>query len=469
MNAKKLAAGCIAAFVTAGSILSAASQTYARTERHNIDWNKSEKNNQTTNSSSPRMAADFYAVDKITYTADSPSKKINSAAPYDLSRSEWAGSGNDYYFSLLTTPEKKLYLNLKKHADLYLTGTDSFQTANVKRNNKNTSVYVLPIVSYSGLSIQQMKKVFYCFMFENPQYYFMRNSVIYSEITKAMTIGLYEIFADGSVRAEYTQKLAQQLNVWEQQINELETPVEKERFIHSLVCQHVEYNEDMETEDPDDYQMSQSCISAILFDQTTVCAGYAQMFSLLCNRSGIPCVTLTSAGHAWNKVRMGNTWYNVDCTWDDLRGDETFLNVTDALLLSKDSEKKEHEPSSEWSSIAPPCTAAFDPALANAPDYGENIFTPDQMSNITVQSKAKNKLLIQFEPIEDCDGYTVQYAANNTMQPSKQKNMEKTSCMITGLKKGKTYYIRVRAYTLDSNNKKLFGAYSKKIKATVKL
>ena len=76
-------------------------------------------------------------------------------------------------------------------------------------------------------------------------------------------------------------------------------------MIHQIVCDYVEYDTEMAVDDPDDRQMSQSCISAVLFERSTVCAGYAQLFALLCGRAGIECVTVTSPGHAWNKVRIG--------------------------------------------------------------------------------------------------------------------------------------------------------------------
>lgn len=457
MNTKKMAAGFLAAIVAAGSILGIIPPSYADAACFQSLADKDAGLN---------TAADFYPVECI--TPDTAPNRIRSAASYSLAQSEWADSGSDYYFSLLSTREKKLYLNLKKQADIYMTGTDQFQTTKVKRGQQVTTVHILPIVSYTGLTLQQMKKVFFCFMFENPQYYFMRNSVIYSESTKMMSIGLYEIFADGSTRAAYTEQLAQQLALWEQQIDALPTAVEKERLIHQIVCEHVEYNDEMDTDDPDDLQMSQSCISAILFNKSTVCAGYAQMFSLLCNRAGIECVTVTSAGHAWNKVRMGSIWYNADCTWNDTRGDDAFLNVTDMQLAAADTSKKEHVLSPEWEGIAPPCIVAFDPAMANAPDTGANILAPEQLTGISVQSRSKNKLSIRFEPIEGCDGYTVQYAANSSMQPFNQKSMEKTSCAVKGLVSGKSYYVRIRAYTLDSNGNKLYGIFSKRIKAAVR-
>ena len=411
----------------------------------------------------------FFQGDDLSYRAGKFSlKSIQVDETYQLSESVWADQGSDYYFSLLSTEEKKLYLNLKKQADRYMTGTEQFQMTEVNRNGENVPVYILPLVSFEGLSTIQMKKVFYCFMFENPQYYFIRNSVIYSEATNMMTVGLYKVFSDGNTRAEYTRRFTEQLQIWEEQVNAVQTPVEKELLIHKIVCDYVTYNETMEVGDPDDKQMSQSCISAVLFEKKTVCAGYAQLFTLLCGRSGIECVTVTSPGHAWNKVRMGNIWYNVDATWNDCRGDDTFLNVSDEELLAADSELQEHVLSDEWAGIAPSCTDVFDAQAANLADIQSNITAPDAVvGEIALVNEQAGKLNVSFVPMDGCDGYMVQYASNGAMLPADKADIETSSFVIEGLKSGKAYYVRVRPYRWNSKGEKLYGTFSKKVKETV--
>ena len=62
-----------------------------------------------------------------------------------------------------------------------------------------------------------------------------------------------------------------------------------------------------------------------LVDHGAVCEGYALEFYLLCKYAGISChvVTGTAYGsngegnHAWNVVKNGSKWYNMDVTWDD--------------------------------------------------------------------------------------------------------------------------------------------------------
>ncbi len=63
----------------------------------------------------------------------------------------------------------------------------------------------------------------------------------------------------------------------------------------------------------------------IFVDGTAVCNGYAEAYLLLADAVGLKAVVVTgnvSSGittglHAWNKVRVGGEWLNVDTTWDD--------------------------------------------------------------------------------------------------------------------------------------------------------
>lgn len=62
-------------------------------------------------------------------------------------------------------------------------------------------------------------------------------------------------------------------------------------------------------------------IKACILDRKCVCDGYAKTFRLLCEANGIPCLFVpgiaNGGDHAWNKVLIDGSWYNVDCTFDD--------------------------------------------------------------------------------------------------------------------------------------------------------
>ncbi len=78
----------------------------------------------------------------------------------------------------------------------------------------------------------------------------------------------------------------------------------------------------------------------LLVNGTTVCAGYAELYTQILNSVGIPCITVTSdeMEHAWNLVRLDGSWYHVDVTWDDPSKDiygrvrHTYFLLTDAEI-----------------------------------------------------------------------------------------------------------------------------------------
>lgn len=59
-----------------------------------------------------------------------------------------------------------------------------------------------------------------------------------------------------------------------------------------------------------------------LLNGSAVCEGYAEALKLLCDREGIPCITVVGSGnggaHKWNYVQMDDgLWYILDATWND--------------------------------------------------------------------------------------------------------------------------------------------------------
>ena len=80
-----------------------------------------------------------------------------------------------------------------------------------------------------------------------------------------------------------------------------------------------------------------------------VCEGYSEAIKLLCDREGIPCVSIvgnydesTKIAHMWNYVQMEDgKWYGLDCTWDDRDGEVPDITF-DFFLKGSDSFLKKH-------------------------------------------------------------------------------------------------------------------------------
>ena len=101
------------------------------------------------------------------------------------------------------------------------------------------------------------------------------------------------------------------------------TRYEKVKSIHDYLCEINEYPEQQGTFSDGSpwYGPMAHQPTGVFLKGLAVCEGYAEAFKLLCDREGIPCITVLGyAGgpHKWNYVKMedGN-WYLVDATWND--------------------------------------------------------------------------------------------------------------------------------------------------------
>lgn len=84
-------------------------------------------------------------------------------------------------------------------------------------------------------------------------------------------------------------------------------------------------------------------------------------------------------------------------------------------------------------------------------------------SAVTVQNVKGLKLKASWKANKTATGYVIQYALNKDFTSGKKqaaiKNAATTAKTFTGLKKGKTYYVRLRAYRID-DGVKYYSAWS---------
>ena len=87
---------------------------------------------------------------------------------------------------------------------------------------------------------------------------------------------------------------------------------------------------------------------------------------------------------------------------------------------------------------------------------------PAKVLALTLKSRKKGQLQASFQKAKGAAGYQVSYSGSKKFTSAKTKEIGASvkSKMITGLKAGKKYYVRVRAYCLDSAGNQIFGNYS---------
>ena len=86
------------------------------------------------------------------------------------------------------------------------------------------------------------------------------------------------------------------------------------KTLHDYIVNNVEY----------DNSLTKFTTYEALFEQSAVCQGYSLLYYKLLSEAGVQCKLITGTAdggdHAWNLVKVGGAWYNVDTTWDDPEG-----------------------------------------------------------------------------------------------------------------------------------------------------
>ncbi len=93
--------------------------------------------------------------------------------------------------------------------------------------------------------------------------------------------------------------------------------------------------------------------------------------------------------------------------------------------------------------------------------------TTEKASIKKVTNVSGKKMKVTLKKITGAAGYEFRYATNSKMKSAKRVTGKSTSKTIGSLKKGKTYYVQVRAYKTDSKGKKIYGSWS--VKKSVKI
>lgn len=292
----------------------------------------------------------------------------NSAVYSD---SAWTKYGNYYFYNQMSEAERAYWDDLEAMCVEYITNNTDATAIKNSQTGEITGYRTKLVKSALGLTKDEMKQVAHIFKYSNPQYYFINNA-IWSN-SSAVGFGIYTAFSAGTDRQAATEEVQRQVETWQAQIDACSTEEEKVKLIHDLVIEKVEYNKGIYDKDFDENaQYSQSAYSVFCTD-LTVCAGYSQAFQMMCNGSDIDALSVTSSDHQWNKVRVNDSWYNVDCTWDD-QSNTVYYNYferNDAVFDQSSS----HAEETFWEEYLPVCSL----------DSGATSYSPGALPQITEQ------------------------------------------------------------------------------------
>ena len=259
----------------------------------------------------------------------------------------WDKCSTNYYYNMLSEDEKAFWDALDAMCLGYLCSEEMVPAGYYG--------YCTEYVEAPGLDTERALEIAQIFRYSNPQYYFLKSGFTWSGGKNPYVgIDVYEAFANGASRQAATQVVKSQVESWASIVSGYGTEAEKVLAIHDLIVNKVDYNDAIyESSFDEETEYSQTAYSVFCMDKT-VCAGYAQAFEMMCNVVGVDCIVVTSYDHGWNKVRINDSWYNVDCTYAD-QSSFTYYSYyarNDAYYASSSS----HAPLNLWSGYLPICT-----------------------------------------------------------------------------------------------------------------
>ena len=340
--------------------------------------------------------------------------QMYGSAQYDF---DWDCYSSNYIYNLLSSDEKEVWRGLEKSCNDVLRATNS--------NYART-----PYVYSKNLLKEDVLKVAKLFKASNPQYFFIFSYVSGTQGNGSVVcFGIYEQFQSGASRTAAYNSINGVLNDWKKQIGTCTDDYSKVKKIHDLIIKKVNYhhdfvNEGMPVSKEQEY-LTQSAYSVFCKDKT-VCAGYATAFAWLCNAFNIDsyCIPgkVSAGGHMWNKVRINDCWFNMDCTWDDADGSngrEVYYNN----FCRNEQNFSNHQANSEFSGYLAPCSL----------DTGSSYYEPGTIPYISSKtanpalSKIKNDNNYRISIECSTPGATIYYTVDGTTPSCATTRSEKYS------------------------------------------
>ena len=267
------------------------------------------------------------------------------------------------------------------------------------------------------------------------------------------------------------------------------TETEKLYGYKEMICYLTSYNDDV-TED-DEYGDPWQLIYVFDGDDSTnvVCEGYSKAFQYLCDLSDITCYTVTGmmnggtgeGPHMWNIVANNGKYYMADITNSDegTVGEDGGLfldtpisgSISRGYIYATDSANIYFAYDKEAKSLYG--TGKNSILYMTKETYSADDLTakPAKTSITGISNRTAGKLVITWKKAKSADGYEIYRRAGTTnpyVRAAVLKSGSTTKYTNAKLKKGHTYYYRIRSYRYDENGRKIYSGWSTVKKQKVK-
>lgn len=194
------------------------------------------------------------------------------------------------YYAMLTAPMKQLYRQIYANA---MEVVSDFT----------------PVVA---VNTNQLKNVFEAVYNDHPELFWLETAYSCKYLRNGLCVSITLHYNQTASRLEASKLLFEAgANDILSGAMKLSDNQQKEKYVYDALIGKVAYNAEA--------SMNQSAYSAMVNGES-VCAGYARAMQYLLMELQIPCYYCTGFSgedHAWNIVKLDDSYYNIDATWDD--------------------------------------------------------------------------------------------------------------------------------------------------------
>ena len=231
-----------------------------------------------------------------------------------------------FFYEQLNTTQKAIYNGLQENKDKMMNGTYKIEYGNKFQD-------ILKQDNGGDLLGDEYQTAIEAFTHDNPDLFYIDVSKMYlnMESRKKAFKTTYNVYIAPEEGQTYYAKGFNS----EEVVRAAKKRIEQERdyvlsklsknsykdikIIHDYLIDNIEYDEGYKSK-------GTYTLYGALVDHRCVCEGYTRAFKYLADSAGLKCILMQGTAtntqgktekHAWNAVKLNETWYLIDATWDD--------------------------------------------------------------------------------------------------------------------------------------------------------
>lgn len=237
------------------------------------------------------------------------------------------GKEDKFYYDQLSDTAKIIYDKLFENKEKLKKGTEKIEF------NKNEFDKILKTEDGMTVLSNEYQNAVDALRYDNMDFYYIDfTKMVLKTITytqgKKVSYQVYLTYSENDSNYLEENLTEEKINQQLKEVNEKADEIiknaqgsnyQKIQYIHNWLIDNLEYDKTYTESNTRD-------IYGALINGNVVCEGYAKSFKYLLDKLEIPCILVSGEAinsenkrenHMWNYVKINETWYAVDVTWDD--------------------------------------------------------------------------------------------------------------------------------------------------------